>query len=77
MLVVAKAYVDQLERSQAMSADQISSLRQEIQKAETKKKPGKLKDFAKSIDKGAATAKNAGDASRMRALAEVLRKPMF
>src|SRR5689334_15971442 len=36
-LVVAKAYVDQLERSQALSADQITSLRAGIQRAETAK----------------------------------------
>src|SRR5213078_4227621 len=33
-LIVAKAYVDQLERSQALPADQIASLRQAIQSAE-------------------------------------------
>ncbi len=74
-LVVAKAYIDQLERSQAMSADQITSLRQAIQKAETEKKAGKLKDFGKSIEKDAMTAKNSDDASRMRALADILKKP--
>src|SRR5499427_3433283 len=34
-LAVAKAYVDQLERSQALPSDQITSLRQAIQSAET------------------------------------------
>ena len=34
-LTVAKAYVDQLERSQALSADRITALRAAIQKAET------------------------------------------
>ncbi|HKY42950.1 MAG TPA: hypothetical protein VJM50_07625, partial [Pyrinomonadaceae bacterium] len=33
-LVVAKAYIDQLERSQALQADQIATLRKEIQSAE-------------------------------------------
>ena len=34
-LVVAKAYIDQLERSQALPADQITTLRQAIKSAET------------------------------------------
>lgn len=34
-LIVAKAYVDQLERSQALPSNQIASLRQTIQKAES------------------------------------------
>jgi len=76
-LVVAKAYVDQLERSQAMSADKIASLRSAIQKAETEKKAGKLNGFAKSLDKGVKAAKSPTDASRMSALAEILKKPVF
>ncbi len=74
-LVVAKAYIDQLERSQAMPADQIASLRQAIQTAESEKKPGKLKKFASSIKKNAASAKNPTDSARMQALAEILKKP--
>jgi len=76
-LVVAKAYIDQLERSQAMPADQIASLRQAIQTAETDKKAGKLKKFASSIKKNAATAKNTTDSARMQALAEILKKPII
>ncbi len=76
-LVVAKAYVDQLERSQAMSADKIADIRQAIQKAESEKKTGKFKGYAKSIEKNAAVAKSSDDAARMRALADILRKPMF
>src|SRR5215217_7440167 len=37
-LVVAKAYIDQLERSQALPADRIAALRQAIQKAESSRK---------------------------------------
>jgi len=76
-LVVAKAYVDQLERSQAMPSDQITSLRQAIQKAETSKKAGGLKSFASAIDKNVGSAKNPADASRMRGLADILKKPVF
>src|SRR5678809_66149 len=44
-LVVAKAYVDQLERSQALPADQVTTLRQAIDK----KDMGKLKSMAQSV----------------------------
>lgn len=73
-LVVAKAYIDQLERSQAMASDQIASLREAIQKAEGGER-GKLKKFASSIKKNSATAKSPADAARMQALAEILKKP--
>ena len=80
-LVVAKAYVDQLERSQALSADQIASLRAAIQQAETSKlsksSVGKLQPLAASIEKSAATAKSEADANRMRALADVLKRPVL
>jgi hypothetical protein len=78
-LVVAKAYIDQLERSQAMSADQIASLRQAIKKAEAshlnKSDAAKLKSLASTVGVNAGTAKNAADSSRMKALAEILEAP--
>jgi hypothetical protein len=74
-LVVAKAYVDQLERSQALPSDQISALRQSIQTAETGKKTGGLKKLVPSLEKNAGSAKSAADASRMQALAEILKRP--
>lgn len=70
-LVVAKAYVDQLERSQALGADQVAAVRQAIQKKDT----GKLKTLASSLETSAGTAKNAADASRLHALAEILKQP--
>jgi hypothetical protein len=74
-LVVAKAYIDQLERSQTLTADRISSLRDAIQKAESSKSEmGKLKKLAAALDKDAA-AKSGADAARMRALADVLKRP--
>ena len=74
-MVVAKAYVDQLERSQALTADRISALRDAIQKAEgSKSEMGKLKKLAAALDKDAA-AKSGVDAARMRALADVLKRP--
>ena len=78
-LIVAKAYVDQLERSQALPADQIAALRQAIQSAESsnmkRKELAKLKAFAPSLEKSAATTKNASDATRLQALAEILKRP--
>jgi hypothetical protein len=78
-LLVAKAYVDQLERSQALPADQIASLRQAIQSAESshlnKKDVAKLKTLATPLEQNAATAKHAADTNRMQALAEILKRP--
>jgi hypothetical protein len=70
-LTVAKAYVDQLERSQALSADRITALRAAIQKGDN----GSLKKMAPALEKDAATAKTAADANRMSALAEILKQP--
>jgi hypothetical protein len=69
-LVVAKAYIDQLERSQALPADQITTLRQAIEK----KDMAKLKTLAKSVEKSAA-GKSAADSARLNALAEILKNP--
>ncbi|HKS29823.1 MAG TPA: hypothetical protein VJS44_18515 [Pyrinomonadaceae bacterium] len=74
-LVVAKAYVDQLERSQALPAAEIASLRQAIQKAESSRKLDKLKSLAPSLDKSAGVAKSAGDSARLKALADIMRQP--
>jgi hypothetical protein len=74
-LVVAKAYVDQLERSQALPVDRIAALRQEIQRAESSRKLGKLKSLAPSLEKSASLTKSAADSARLHALAEILRQP--
>jgi hypothetical protein len=78
-LGVAKAYVDQLERSQALPADRIASLRQAIQTAETsnmnKKSLAKLKSLGMSLDKSAGTMKSVADANRLQGLAEILKSP--
>ncbi|MBD0371017.1 MAG: hypothetical protein ICV60_09300 [Pyrinomonadaceae bacterium] len=74
-LVVAKAYVDQLERSQALPADQIASLRQAIQRAESSRKLGNLKSLAPLLEKSAGLTKSATDSARLKALAEILRRP--
>jgi hypothetical protein len=76
-LVVAKAYLDQLERSQGLSAEQIASLRQAIDKADSSASElKKLKKLAPAIEKNAAQAKNSADAARITALAEILKRPV-
>jgi len=70
-LIVAKAYVDQLERSQALPADQITALRA----AMYKNKLGKLKGMAPSLEQSAAAAKSPADSKRLHALAEILKHP--
>ncbi|HEU5235919.1 MAG TPA: hypothetical protein VFU37_02190 [Pyrinomonadaceae bacterium] len=78
-LVVAKAYLDQLERTQALPADQIASVRTAIQAAESsnmnKKSLAKLKTLGMSLDKSAADAKSAPAAARVQGLAEILKSP--
>ncbi|HUO36020.1 MAG TPA: hypothetical protein VMU43_13595 [Candidatus Acidoferrum sp.] len=78
-LVVAKAYLDQLERSGALPANRIVDLRKAIQKAEdshmNRGKVAKLSRMAPSLEKSAASAKDPRDAERMRSLAEILKKP--
>jgi hypothetical protein len=78
-LVVAKAYVDQLERSQALPAKQIADLRAAIKGAETshmnKSKMAKLSGMATSLEADAATAKSPADSKRLRSLADILKNP--
>jgi hypothetical protein len=78
-LVIAKAYVDQLSRSQALPADKIAALQKAIKSAETSHMSqdtlAKLKDMAASLTNDAGTAKNQADATRLRALAKILEHP--
>ncbi len=78
-LAVAKAYVDQLSRSQALPAERIEALQKAIQSAESshmnKGKVAKLKGMAPSLEKDAAAAKSQVDSTRLRALAEILKHP--
>jgi hypothetical protein len=78
-LVVAKAYVDQLERSEALPAERIASLQEAIRNAENshmnKGSVAKLKHMAASLETSAAAAKSSADAKRLHALAEILNKP--
>ena len=78
-LVVAKAYVDQLSRSQALPANRIAALQKAIQSAESshmsQSKLAKLKRMAPSLEKSAAMAKSPADSARLHALAEILKHP--
>ena len=78
-LVVAKAYVDQLERSQALPGEQLTALRQAIASAESShldaKSTATLKNLALTVAQGVAAAKNVADANRMQSLAAILKQP--
>jgi hypothetical protein len=78
-LVVAKAYVDQLSRSQALPADQITALQKAIQNAESshmsKDALVNLKGMAPPVASDAGSAKNPADAARLKALADILEHP--
>ena len=73
---VARAYVDQLSRSQALPSKQISQLQKAIRSAESShgntNKISKLKGMAPSLEKDAVNAKDPRDSMRMHALADVL-----
>jgi hypothetical protein len=79
-LVVAKAYVDQLERSQALPEKEIAALRKAISSAErsklSKSKLAKLESLAPSVEQSAATAKSPADSKRLHALADILKHPL-
>jgi hypothetical protein len=77
-LVVAKAFVDQLSRSQAVPAARIAALQKAIQNAESshmsRSKVEKLKRMGASLENSSASAKSASDATRLHALADVLKR---
>jgi len=78
-LVVAKAYLDQLERSQALPAQQIAAVRKAIQSAESshlnRRELAKLQSFAQSLKESARMTKNPVDSKRLQALVEILQRP--
>ncbi|MEP6704028.1 MAG: hypothetical protein ABJB34_04420 [Acidobacteriota bacterium] len=69
-LAVAKAYVDQLERSKGLSSEEITKLRQALDKSDKKK----LKKLGASLEKSAGT-KTGADSAKLQALVEILRRP--
>ena len=78
-LVVARAYVDQLERSQALPAQQIAGLNKAIARAQkshlAKKDVAKLSGLASSVESASSSAKTPADASRLHSLAQILQAP--
>ncbi len=78
-LVVGKAYLDQLERSQALPAEQIAAMRNAIQSAESSQlnqsELAKLQSFVQSLKESALSTKSAVDSKRFQALAEILQRP--
>ena len=80
-MIVAKAYIDQLERSPSLSAEQIKSLRQAVQNAESskpnKKVLEKLKSLVPSLEKSVGTTRNESDSARLKALVKILKQPVL
>ena len=76
-LVVARAYVDQLERSQALPADRIAALNTALDAAQhNKKEIGKLNRLAFPLADDAQAAKDPADQKRLHELSEILKHPM-
>jgi hypothetical protein len=78
-LVVARAYVDQLSRAQALPAKRIGELNQAITRAQAShlggKDQAKLKKIAATVEAQAASAKTPADRARMQALSTILSNP--
>jgi hypothetical protein len=78
-LKVSQAYVDQLERSQALSPERITALKKVIVNARKshlgKKELAKLQKMAASVETDASASKNPADIKRLRALAQILKSP--
>jgi hypothetical protein len=78
-LAVAKAYLDQLSRSQALPSDKVAALQKAIQSAESshmsKDAVAELNRMAASLANEAGAAKNREDSKRLHALAEILERP--
>jgi hypothetical protein len=76
--VTAKAYIDQLTRSNALDAKRLAALSEAIAKAEAPhakpKDVAQLRAMAASLDKAADAAKTPADAYRMRSLAEIMKQ---
>jgi hypothetical protein len=79
-LIVAKAYLDQLARSQALSTGQIANLQKAIGRAEKShmdtKDLAKLNSMAAAIEDTANKATNPVDSARLHALSKILEHPV-
>ena len=78
-MTVSRAYLDQLQRSQALTPERLAVLRKAVE--QTKKSHLGAKDMAKlhtvaaSVETDAAAAKDPADAKRLHALAQILEHP--
>lgn len=76
--VVARAYLDQLARSNALTAQRVAEMNAAIAESEAThsqpKEAARLKALAAKLDKDASAAKTPADAERMRALAEIMKQ---
>ncbi len=70
---VARAYLDQLSRNNALPAEKITALNAAIDSAEKSHSNKQLKKMAGSVEKEAASAKSPQDAARLRALAGIMK----
>ena len=78
-LVVARAYLDQLQRSQALPAERIAALNEAIGRTQRShfgsKEVAKLQDMAASLETDASSARDPADARRLHELAQILQNP--
>jgi hypothetical protein len=78
-VAVSKAYLDQLQRSQALAPERIAALRKAVEKMKksnlSAKDSARLQTMAASVETDAAAAKDPADAKRLHALAKVLEHP--
>lgn len=78
-VAVSRAYLDQLQRSQALAPERIAALRKAVEKMKkpnlSAKDSAKLQTVAASVETDAAAAKDPTDAKRLHALAKVLEHP--
>ena len=78
-LLTARAYLDQLARTEALPSDQISKLNKAVEDAQKHnlddKRRTKLTDLAPTLDTAATSAKTPADTTRLKNLATILRNP--
>jgi LVIVD repeat-containing protein len=71
---LARAYLDQLERAKGLDAGQIAAARQELARAENGSKVERQETLSRLVTRLEAAVNGAGDASKVRTLASVVRE---
>ena len=78
--MVAKAYVDQLERSNALPVDRVIAIRDTIADAEkshmNKKDVSRLNSLSSNLQDESTSTKDAAVVTRLHNLAEILKHPL-